>query len=257
MLLIFSGRLNSKPMQSLLEDSHTALVAFCITEQGSMGFIMSCQGQDLVTAEASTFAQADLVQLFAVRDEEENLVGGWLGAYTRYLRQPNPATRQNWEETMTQTLKMLGQRLLVPLLSGLPADVRHLIFLPSAQLFLFPLHAVPLSDNGADLACDRYQVSYAPSMEVLLAAKARVAQTFVPNLYAVINPEVDPQLVFTQVEGQALANLFVQRQVDTGRVGTKERVITEIPQRSYVHFSCQRRWRLRQRCARPNYGYVD
>ncbi len=112
--------------------------------------------------------------------------------------------------------------------------------LPSAELFLFPLHAVPLSGKSSDLLCDHYQISYAPSIEVLADVRAKVKQEVAPELYAVINPEDDPDLVFTPIEGDAIAQLFKQskRTVDAGLVGTKEHVLVGVQGRTYVHFSC-------------------
>ena len=53
-----------------------------------------------------------------------------------------------------------------------------------------------------------------------------------------INPEDDPKLIFTPIEGVAIAQLFAQSTVDAGRVGTKERVLAGVQGRTYVHFSC-------------------
>jgi CHAT domain-containing protein len=51
-------------------------------------------------------------------------------------------------------------------------------------------------------------------------------------------PQADPALVFTPIEGEAIARLFVRCQIDEGRTGTKERVIAGMQGRSYVHFAC-------------------
>src|SRR5712692_9693105 len=97
---------------------------------------------------------------------------------------------------MEQVLDDLGQHLLDPILSTLPEDIEHLIFLPSAQLFLFPLHAVPLAGNRVERVCDRYDVSYTPSLEVLADTRSKAMQDVSPDFYAVINPQPDSRLVF-------------------------------------------------------------
>ncbi len=97
---------------------------------------------------------------------------------------------------------------------------------------------VPLSDSASELLCDRYLVSYAPSMEVLVDARAMVRPQVSPELYAVINPQDDPHLVFTLTEGTALARLFAQHTIDVGRVGTKARVQKGAQRLAYLHFSC-------------------
>lgn len=65
-------------------------------------------------------------------------------------------------------------------------------------------------------------------------------QEVVPTLYAVINPQNDPNLLFTQSEEMAIAQLFgdVNVTIDTGRNGTKKRVAAGVQGRTYVHFSC-------------------
>lgn len=73
----------------------------------------------------------------------------------------------------------------------------------SAEPFLFPLHAAPLSGSASKLLCDCYQVSHAPSIEVLARIQARVGQRVKPELYAVIDPENN--LPFTPFEGDAIA----------------------------------------------------
>ena len=60
----------------------------------------------------------------------------------------------------------------------------------------------------------------------------------IPELYAVINPQADPHLLFTPIEGTAIAKLFAQSEVDKERAGTKQHVIAGVHGRSYVHFSC-------------------
>src|SRR5437588_11369625 len=140
-----------------------------------------------------------------------------------------------WQQTITNTLTELGQQLLTPILFTLPSSVQRLILLPSAELFLLPLHAAPLADNDSEQVCDRYEISYAPSIEVLANVRAKATQRVIPKLYAVINPGGDPHLVFTPAEGAALAQLFPQSQraIDTGSEGTKQRVLVGVQGQTY------------------------
>ncbi len=243
---VFLQPFSFQAIQPLLSDRNTALVAFCIIEQGSMGFVVSQQDQEEVqVVEVPNFTQADLRSLFVERDADGQPTGGWLVAYARYLIDRTVAAFEAWQGTLTRVLAELGARLLTPLVSALSADIERIILLPSAELFLFPLHAVPLSGNGPELVCDRYQVSYAPSIEVLANVRTKAMQRVIPKLYAVINPGDDPHLVFTAAEGAAIAQLFTQSQrtIDTGPVGTKQRVIDGIQGRTYVHFSCHGSYR--------------
>ena len=225
-------------VKAQLSDMHTALIAFCITDQGSKGFLVSQHDQEVQVVEVPTFTRTDVRHLFGEVDTEGRPTGGWLGAYERYLSDQTVPAFKAWQETITRVLAELGEHLLTPLVSALSADIERIILLPSAELFLFPLHAVPLSGNASELLCDRYQVSYAPSIEVLIDARAKIRQGVVPELYEVINPEDDPHLVFTPIEGTAIAKLFAQCTVDAGRISTKERVLAGVQGRTYLHFSC-------------------
>ena len=226
-------------IKAQLLNKHTVLIAFCITEQGSMGFVVSQHDQEIVqVVEVPTFTQTDLRRLAIEFDADGEPTGGWLRAYHHYQIGQTPTAFAVWQETMIQTLDTLGQRLLDPILATLPTDIEHLIFLPSAQLFLFPLHAVPLAGNHAEQVGDRCRVSYAPSIEVLANTRARVTQDASPDLYAVINPEADPDLLFISREGATIAALFTHSILDEGRTGTKQQVMTRIRGQTYLHFAC-------------------
>ena len=235
----FLEAIDLSTIDAQLLDQQTALLAFCITEQGSMGFVVSQHHQgEIQVVEVPTFTQTDLSRLLIEWDADGYPSGGWLGAYNRYLIDDTVTAFEAWQGTITRVLAELGERLLTPLVSALSADIERIIVLPSAELFLFPLHAVPLSGHPSELLCDRYQVSYTPSIEVLADARAKVRQAVLPELYAVINPEEDPHLIFTPIEGVAIAQLFAQPTFDVGRVGTKKRVLAGVQGRTYVHFSC-------------------
>ena len=223
--------------QALLPDDRTCLITFCLTWQGSIGLIVTRQRQDVQVVEVPNFTRADLAHLFATRDTYGRTIGGWFPAYGHYTIERSPEALA-WQQRMTEILAALGQRLLDPLLSALPPNIERLIFLPSELLFLFPLHAVPLFGSQSELVCDQYQISYAPSLEVLANIRAKSMQTASPQLYAIINPQADPRLVFTPREGVAVATLFAQSTLDEGRTGTKQQVMTRVRGQAYLHFSC-------------------
>ncbi len=215
----------------LLPDERTALVSFCITNQGSMGFVVSHNYDKVVqTVDVPSFTQTELNHLLFEPNTRGRVTGGWVGDYL--------GRNAEWYSTMERVLSRIGRRLLAPVLATLPPGTERIIFLPSGGLFLLPLHAVPLAGNGPDRICDRYQVSYAPSVEVLSDLQARVTRADGHGLYAVINPEEDPELVFTSVEGAAIASLFDQHKVHEGQAGTKEAVESGVGGRAYLHFSC-------------------
>jgi CHAT domain-containing protein/tetratricopeptide (TPR) repeat protein len=215
----------------LLPDERMALVSFCITNQGSMGFVVSHNHNGAVqTVDVPDFTQTELNHLLFEPDAQGHITGGWVGNYLgQYTK---------WHSTMEQVLFRIGKRLFAPVLAALPSGTEEIIFLPSGGLFLLPLHAVPFAGDGPDRVCDRYQVSYAPSVEVLSGLQARAAQAGGHNLYAVINPEEDPSLVFTSVEGAAIRRLFDQPEIHEGPIGTKEAIKSGVVGRAYLHFSC-------------------
>jgi CHAT domain-containing protein/TPR repeat protein len=223
----FLKNLDEESLQKVLSQSQEeALIAFCITEQGSLGIVMSSQSQQLNVVKIETFKQADLDRVF---DE-------WHTAYRQ--REKNQRSRDEWEATMTRTLETLGTILLAPILSTIPAAITRLTFLPAGQLFLFPLHATPLPGEEQQCTGDRYEVRYASSVDVLAITRARAAQEVEPTLYTIINPTPDTPLLFAPFEGQALDRLFERSQKVEGRQATRARVISDIQGRSYLHFAC-------------------
>jgi len=234
----FLHEIDLRDIQTALPDERTALIALCITEQGSLGFLVGYHSQDIQVVEAPDFTQADLDRLVVEQDTNGRVTGGWLGAYRIFQNRPTEATFHAWQATITNTLTELGQSLLIPILARLSADVERIILLPSAELFLLPVHAAPLPGTTLDRLCDRYQVSYAPSIEVFASIRAKARRSIEPDLYAVINPQSDPQLAFTEPEGAAIAELFAKHTLDKGQAGTKQRVLAAMQGCAYLHFAC-------------------
>jgi CHAT domain-containing protein len=75
--------------------------------------------------------------------------------------------RDRWRTTITDTLDVLGRRLW-PALEGMlrEAGVGRVMLVPQGMLFLLPLHACVLGDEGK-LVCDQYSVAYVPAGSVL------------------------------------------------------------------------------------------
>jgi len=98
----FLAEIDFPTIKAQLSDKHTALIAFCITDQGSMGFVVSQQDQEKIqVVEIPTFTQTDLSRLFAEWDADGRPIGGWLGAYDRYLRDRTVAAFEAWQRTIT------------------------------------------------------------------------------------------------------------------------------------------------------------
>ena len=233
----FLCEIDRRAIDALIPDEDTALVAFCVTDQGSMGFAYTKHHQAVQMVDVPGFRRRDWQRLLIELDAENQPIGGWLMDYGRYQEERTQTALDAWQATMTCTLKEVGQYLLAPILNALPPDIKRVILLPSGGLFVLPLHAAPLSNNGTQRVCDRYQVSYAPSAEVLSDLRAKATQTAGNGLLAVINPEEDPELPFTPAEGMAISSLFAEHEV-LMRAGTKEAVEGGVRERAYLHFAC-------------------
>src|SRR5262249_47045619 len=78
-------------IKALIQDACTVLVAFCITEQGSIGFVVgNHHEQDITTVEIPTFTRTAL----------RSIIGKW---------HANDRVADEWPDTITKTLAELGQ----------------------------------------------------------------------------------------------------------------------------------------------------
>jgi len=174
----------------------------------------------------------DLRRWLIGRDTKGNPIGEWLEDY--FNRDSG-----RWHSTIERVLAKVGQRLMAPILATLPPNITKLIILPTSGLAILPLHAAFLSEDASARVCDRYLVSYAPSVEVLASLQAKAAKAHGSDLYAVVNPEQDPNLAYTSIEGVAILSLFKGQGVfHAGQAATKEAVIHDAYGRAYLHFAC-------------------
>lgn len=215
--------------QNLLDDEQIAIVAFCITNQGTIGFVMHRALHNVVQmVEVPSFTLTDL----------DKLSLDWANSYFRSIRNPAPYVFNSWLAAIPRLLTDIGKNFLSAILAILPANSERIVFIPSGGLFLLPLHAVTLAVGSSVPLCNRYQISYAPSIKVMVDNQAKAKRMNGHSLCAIINPEEDPHLLFTSNEGIAIANLFTESEIYKGQAGTKATVIAGIHKHAYVHFSC-------------------
>lgn len=212
--------------QLLPADGQTALAAFCITAHGSQGYLLGpSPARSVQVVDVPGFRQADLDRLlFGAGD-------GWVdGLRSRAV--------EVWQSTIDRVLGELGAALLKPVLAAVPREVERLILLPSGGLFLLPLHAAPLSE--AERVCDRYEVSYAPSLEILADCQRKAPKRDGQGLYLAVNPTDDPGLAFAQAEGSGIEALFAGRQIErqAGNAATRAAVMAGAAGKAYLHFAC-------------------
>lgn len=206
-------------LRALVPDERAALISVCFTSRGSVGFVVT--RDETRTVAVPGFSTAVLEELI------HGAPMGWRAA----LAHPAPDAA---DAPMEALLERLGRTLVGPLLEALPAGIERITFLPALEAFLLPLHAATLPSGERVL--DRYQVGYAPSAEVLQRLPRR--EPAEPSLYAAVNPAEDPRLALAPAEGEAIAALFRERTVDSGRQATRERVRAGVAGRTHVHFIC-------------------
>ena len=219
-------------------DNETALLTFCIADKGSMGFVVT-ESNGIQSVDISGFKTEDLNSLLFKSGEQGITQSGWIGDYLNYFNAPDIKRYDAfkfWLKTLDYVLSNIRTNLLEPLLVELPPQIKRLILLPSGGLFLLPLHAIPLSDGK--LLCQRYCISYAPSVQLLKEMQTKAGKTEGKGLYAVINPEEDPSLVFSIFEGQAISELLLSPQMNIGKTGTRATVLDRVSGHAYLHFSC-------------------
>jgi CHAT domain-containing protein/tetratricopeptide (TPR) repeat protein len=233
----FLKEVDGKDIKAALLDEHTVLVTFCITEQGSLAFIIDKENPSQIVNLPDFHVNA-LSRLMLETNKLGKPVGGWLINYLAARKSGNEKDAHVWHATLKSALETLAHVLLAPVVSKLPQQGRHIIFMPPGALALFPLHAAPLPSMDGELLCDRYQVSYIPSIKLLVNCQNKSSRRATESVYAVINPQEDPQLTFTYLEGAALASVFAESKIYEGPEGTKDALIDGIGSHSYLHFSC-------------------
>ncbi len=257
-------------IQALLPDARTALTFLCVTEQGSAAFLVR-QGAGAQVIWAEGFTHADLHRLLLetppqVQSWLERYQGrkenpkawkaalseigasqgeyraGWQVAYQLQQITPDDHPARGsawlaWLATIERVLAKMGLKLVAPLHAELQQrNLARLILIPQGSLFLLPLHAAPVGEDGACLL-DCYEVSYVPSATVLQRCRERAAHARADGLFAVANPTCD--LAYAGNEVRAIASLFSEPKTTLEQEqATKEATLTYAGEHGYVHFSC-------------------
>jgi tetratricopeptide (TPR) repeat protein len=196
---------------------------------------------------------------------QAELLGGYLGAYFRWLashqegtpKTEREAARQAWFEALESTLRWLGQAVMGPVLEALATflPLGGLVRLvPGGWLALLPLHAAILTaDRGPQTAVaqtatepsavsrlpsvyalDHYTFAYVPSAQALYHARAAAARP-ADSLLAVDNP--DGTLTFSTMEiAEALRHFPASRRL-AGKEATLQAVRQALPDHAVLHFS--------------------
>jgi len=244
----------------LFRDGRTGLLSLVVTDHGALALLLTRDGVQHTIIEHLT---ADGARALIQGTDEDPEWGGWLGAYfpqfeaarayrdtatwatlmpesEEHRRERDrtraawQATVSRWRETITQTLNTLGERLWPGLARLLQeAGVKRVMLIPQGTLFLLPLHACPLGDQGP--VDERYTVGYAPAGAVLarVAGEEAAAQLTQPLL--VVNPTGD--LRHTPSEALAVRRALGSAAALWEREATQARVVAAAREAGVVHFS--------------------
>ncbi|MEM7717067.1 MAG: CHAT domain-containing protein, partial [Cyanobacteria bacterium P01_A01_bin.68] len=149
------------------------------------------------------------------------------------------SNKDEWIENLSSNLNQLAKILNIEeILQRIPKNCSHLTLIPHRYLHLFPLHALPLSDNS--FLCDKFPdgVSYAPSCQLLQQINLRQRVNF-KSLFAIQNPTED--LDYTDIEVEIISSLFTEKEILSKKQATQitlSQALPQIQQANYLHFSC-------------------
>ncbi|MCC3530828.1 MAG: CHAT domain-containing protein [Microcoleus sp. PH2017_22_RUC_O_B] len=178
-----------------LTAENTAIIQYYILGDKFLTFIITSQSPTPIVWESST-------------EDFEALVN-WDNEYQKDYKESKP----QWKQKLASRLQNLAEILhLDRILKNIPKPCDRLILIPHRFLHLFPLHALPVSQetwlqfnpnsdssppNPYLLDCFVGGVSYAPSCQLLQQAKQRERPNF-SHLFAIANPTKDRYLLELQ-----------------------------------------------------------
>ena len=179
-----------------LTGENTAILEWYITGDKFLTFIITPQSPTPIIWQSSTADWEKLIKW----------AGGYLQAYGK-------KKKDHWKRRLTVRLRLLAKILhLDEILENIPKQCDQLILIPHRYLHLFPLHALPVSQetwlqfnpnsnsspaNSYLLDCFVGGVGYAPSCQLLQQAQMRQRPNF-SHLFAIANPTSDRYLLELQ-----------------------------------------------------------
>jgi CHAT domain-containing protein len=156
------------------------------------------------------------------RLERDNAAAAWKAAVSR------------WRETLAGTLTGLGRRLW-PSLDRMLRDAgcQRVLLVPQGMLFLLPLHACPINDDGG--VAGRYTLAYAPACAVLPRLAGEDTTSHPGPALLVANPTGD--LRHTPSEVLAIGETLAVAVTLWEREATQNEVISASRRAGILHFS--------------------
>ncbi|MEG3992699.1 CHAT domain-containing tetratricopeptide repeat protein [Microcoleus sp. SVA1B1] len=193
---------------------NTALIEWYITDAEIITFVV-------------TYPDVLTVHRHRQHDELTDLVNEYRESYK--------TSKTDWQKQLATYLQRLADILQITTI--LPSQSTRLILIPHWLLHLFPLHALPLTDD--EFLLDKYLegIQYSPSCQLLQQI------TIHPNfdqLLALQNPTSD--LRYTDLEVASIAPKFALSQILPGNEASKtnllEKYLEQLENAHCAHFSC-------------------
>ncbi|WP_052338712.1 CHAT domain-containing protein [Planktothrix prolifica] len=215
------------------------------------------QGWELETSEPPFLRGAGGIKLWQSTPEDYNALTAWADDYLTAYR----TDKKQWQNTLNSRLQRLGEILhFDQLLKAVGEKCDSLVLIPNRFLHLFPLHALPISQDrlgeltsssgvGARRASPLQEsvilmdlfsggVSYAPSCQLLQTAKNRQRPDF-SQLFAIQNPTKD--LAYTDLEVNSIRTYFNPSHIlvhEKAKKSTFNEQQTTLKTANCHHFSC-------------------
>ena len=205
-------------------DERTAIIEWYILNDKILAFIVKPKGE---------------VTVWQSQPEDLKALIDWVNQYLQnYYNQ-----KYQWQNQLGEALKKLASILHIDeILTQIPDHCHQLILIPHTALHLFPLHALPVSQNSENSPCllDLFAggVSYAPSCQLLQEVQMRQRPNF-QSLFAIQNPTED--LALTDLEVESILPYFPSHQVLPKEQATKAaltKAASQLTEAHCLHFSC-------------------
>jgi CHAT domain-containing protein len=209
---------NFKQFQETL-DERSIIIEWYITNASIETFIIT----------HNSLRRASIVK---ISDNLSALIG-WVNEYLEIYFE----NKTDWKDNLKSRLNRLAEILhLEEVIQLIPKFCSRLVLIPHRYLHIFPLHALPLSND--ELLYEKFPdgVSYAPSLQILQQLQMRDRPDF-QNLFAIQNPTGD--LNYTDLEVQVIQSYFNNANILKKSAAT----LTEINDSDLntyhcAHFSC-------------------
>jgi len=218
-----------------LTGENTAILEWYITGDKFLTFIITPQSPTPIIWQSST---ADFKKLV-------RWANGYLLAYDK-------KKKDHWKRRLSVRLRLLAKILhLDDILKNIPQQCDRLILIPHRFLHLFPLHALPVSQetwlqfkpnsdssptNPYLLDCFVGGVGYAPSCQLLQQAQKRQRPYF-SHLFAIANPTSDRYLL--ELQAANIGHQFQSNDLLVRDNANKNAILnSNISLANCVHFGC-------------------